>query len=163
MGGFTERILNNMDGIQVEKSLHRQGQASRRFDKKAKRHYKSVGLGIPTPQSAKTGKYIDKKCPWTGMSVSIRGKVMKGIVISTKMTRTCVVRRNYLHYLPKYKRYEKRHSRSVVHVSPALNVNEGDILTFGECRPLSKTVRFNALKVEANRCFVAPKKVFKLF
>merc|ERR1712150_114466 len=163
MGGVYREKTTAMDGIQIEKSLHRQGQASRRFDKKAKRHYKSVGLGIRTPEAAKTGKYVDKKCPWTGMSVSIRGKVMKGIVISTKMTRTCVVRRNYLHYLPKYKRYEKRHSSSVVHVSPALKVNEGDILTFGECRPLSKTVRFNALSVEKNRCFVAPRKVFKLF
>ncbi len=44
---------------------------------------------------------IDKKCPFTG-DVSIRGRILTGRVISTKMTRTLVIRRDYLHYIPKY-------------------------------------------------------------
>jgi small subunit ribosomal protein S11e len=43
----------------------------------------------------------DKKCPFTG-DVSIRGRILTGKVVSTKMTRTIVIRRDYLHYIPKY-------------------------------------------------------------
>lgn len=38
------------------------------------------------------GKYIDKKCPFTG-NVSIRGRIMTGVVKSTKMNRTIIVKR----------------------------------------------------------------------
>ncbi|ANZ75989.1 BA75_02581T0 [Komagataella pastoris] len=72
---------------------------------------------------------------------------MTGTVISTKMHRTIIIRRDYLHYVPKYNRYEKRHKNVAAHVSPAFRVNEGDLVTVGQCRPLSKTVRFNVLKV----------------
>lgn len=43
----------------------------------------------------------DKKCPFTG-DVSIRGRILTGRVVSTKMTRTIIIRRDYLHYIPKY-------------------------------------------------------------
>ena len=37
-----------------------------------------------------------------------------------------------------------------VHCAPCWqNVKEGDIVTIGQCRPLSKTVRFNVLEHEA--------------
>ena len=57
------------------------------------------------------------------------------------MHRTLVIRREYLHYVPKYSRYEKRHKNLAAHVSPAFRVEEGDQVTVGQCRPLSKTVR----------------------
>lgn len=47
-------------------------------------------------------RIADKKCPWTS-NVSIRGRILSGKVISTKMTRTIIVRRDYLHYVPKYR------------------------------------------------------------
>ena len=111
-----------------------------------RRYVRSVGLGIETPREAIDGTYIDKKCPFTG-DVAIRGRILRGIVKSTKMPRTLIVRRDYMHYIPKYKRYEKRHKNIAAHVSPAFKVHDGDIVTIGECRPLSKTVRFNVLKV----------------
>lgn len=81
----------------------------------------------------------DKKCPFTGL-VSIRGRILTGRVVSNKMHRTIVIRREYLHYVPKYNRYEKRHKNLAAHVSPAFRVEEGDWVTVGQCRPLSKTV-----------------------
>ena len=48
----------------------------------------------------------DKKCPFTG-DVSIRGRILTGRVVSTKMTRTIVIRRDYLHYIPKYSTYAR--------------------------------------------------------
>merc|ERR1712137_932094 len=111
------------------------------------RYYKNVGLGIKTPKEAIDGNYIDKKCPFAG-NVSIRGRILKGVVASTKMNRTIIVRRNYLHYIKKYNRFEKRHKNIPTHLSPAFKLNVGDIVTIGQCRPLSKTVRFNVLKVQ---------------
>eukprot|EP01016_Furgasonia_blochmanni_P012772 TRINITY_DN163_c0_g1_i1.p1 TRINITY_DN163_c0_g1~~TRINITY_DN163_c0_g1_i1.p1 ORF type:complete len:210 (+),score=80.53 TRINITY_DN163_c0_g1_i1:99-728(+) len=129
---------------------------------KGTRYYKNVGLGFKTPKEAIEGGYIDKKCPFTG-NVNIRGKILKGMVISTKMTRTIIIRRDYLHYVPKYNRFEKRHKNIPVHCSPAFSVKEGDIVTVGQCRPLSKTVRFNVLKVTPNEIIGSARKQFMLF
>merc|ERR1712080_540370 len=69
--------------------------------KRSKRWVKDVGLGFKTPKTAIEANYIDKKCPFTG-TVSIRGKILTGTVVSTKMHRTIIIRREYLHYVPKY-------------------------------------------------------------
>merc|ERR1712087_17598 len=110
------------------------------------RYYKSVGLGIKTPRTAIDGTYVDKKCPWTG-SVNIRGKLITGVIKTTKMKNTIIIRKDYLHYIKKYNRFEKRHKNTPVHVSPAFRGKVGDEILAGQCRPLSKTVRFNMLKV----------------
>merc|ERR1712113_38184 len=111
------------------------------------RYYKSIGLGYKTPKEAIFGNYIDKKCPFTG-DVHIRGRILTGVVRKMKMNRTIVIRRNYLKYVRKYNRYEKRHKNLSVHLSPCFrDVNVGDTVTVGECRPLSKTVSFNVIKV----------------
>ncbi|MDR3705106.1 MAG: 30S ribosomal protein S17 [Paludibacteraceae bacterium] len=67
-----------------------------------------IPLGFKTPKEAISGTYIDKKCPFTG-NVSIRGRILKGICISTKMKNTIVIRRDYLHFVKKYRRFEKRY------------------------------------------------------
>ena len=140
----------------TEKYFHRQGAVSltnRRIIKKSQkktksgRYWKDIGLGYKTPKTAIEGTFIDEKCPFTG-NVNIRGSIFKGVVISTKMTRTIVIRRDYLHYVRKYNRFEKRHSNIPAHCSPAFKVKEGDIVTIGQCRPLSKTVRFNVIDHE---------------
>ncbi|KAG7334750.1 hypothetical protein KOW79_001346 [Hemibagrus wyckioides] len=114
---------------------------------KLPRYHRNVGLGFKTPREAIEGTYIDKKCPFTG-DVSIRGRILSGVVTKMKMQRTIVIRRDYLHYIRKYNRFEKRHKNMSVHLSPCFrDVTVGDIVTVGECRPLSKTVRFNVLKV----------------
>lgn len=51
---------------------------------------------LTRPSEAINGTYIDKKCPFTG-DVSIRGRILTGVVHSTKMTNTIIVRRDYLH------------------------------------------------------------------
>jgi len=113
--------------------------------KKRDRYYKNIGLGFKTPREAIEGTYIDKKCPFTS-NVSIRGCILSGVVTKTKMQRTIVVRRDYLHFVSKYRRYEKRHKNISVHCSPAFRVSPGDTVVIGECRRLAKTVRFNVLK-----------------
>jgi small subunit ribosomal protein S11e len=129
---------------------------------KGMRFTRNVGLGIKTPDAAIEGTFVDKKCPFTG-NVSIRGRILHGQVISTKMKRTIVVRRDYLHYITKYRRFEKRHKNIAVHCSPAFTVKEGDIVTIGQCRPLSKTVRFNVVAHEPAVNAKAGKKTFRVF
>ena len=59
---------------------------------------------------------------------------VRGICISTKMNRTIIIRRDFLHYIKKYNRYEKRHRNLPVHCSPAFLIKEGDIVVAGQCR-----------------------------
>jgi small subunit ribosomal protein S11e len=90
--------------------------------------------------------------------------VIRGVVASTKMKRTIIIRRDYLHYIKKYNRFEKRHKNLAAHCSPAFpRVREGDVVTVGQCRPLSKTVRFNVIKVDSKREQDSGKKQFGLF
>jgi len=56
----------------------------------------------PVPPTRDLTVNADKKCPFTG-DVSIRGRILTGRVVSTKMTRTIVIRRDYLHFIPKYR------------------------------------------------------------
>nr|QLA09577.1 40S small subunit ribosomal protein uS17 [Euglena gracilis]6ZJ3_SU Chain SU, Ribosomal protein uS17 [Euglena gracilis] len=128
-----------------------------------RRWWKKIGLGFKTPKAAILGTYIDHKCPFTS-KVSIRGRILRGIIIRHKMFRTVVVRRNYLHYQKKYKRYEKRHKNWSVHISPAFDFSIGDEVVFGQCRPLSKTVTFNVLQVvPKSKKVAAQRKEFEKF
>eukprot|EP00827_Trimyema_finlayi_P000765 TRINITY_DN120_c0_g1_i3.p2 TRINITY_DN120_c0_g1~~TRINITY_DN120_c0_g1_i3.p2 ORF type:complete len:191 (-),score=67.41 TRINITY_DN120_c0_g1_i3:131-703(-) len=130
--------------------------------KEKQRYYKDVGLGFETPKEAIEGTYIDRKCPFTS-GISIRGKILKGICVSTKMENTIIIRRNYLHYIKKYKRFEKRHKNIPAHCSPCFRPKEGDIIYIGQCRPIAKTVRFNVLRVIPNQFVGSAKKQFVQF
>merc|ERR1712029_798852 len=114
----------DMTDPQVQKAFQKQDNifvAKKKTNKNAKardlRYWKNVGLGFKTPKEAIDGNYVDKKCPFTG-GVSIRGRILKGVVCSTKMERTITFRRDYLHYIKKYRRFEKRHTMVSAHCSP---------------------------------------------
>ncbi|NXS93525.1 RS11 protein, partial [Jacana jacana] len=115
---------------------------------KLPRYYKNIGLGFKTPKEVTGGgggvcTPKGETCGDPGTDVGGREQ-RGGVVTKMKMQRTIVIRRDYLHYIRKYNRFEKRHKNMSVHLSPCFS---GDIVTVGECRPLSKTVRFNVLKV----------------
>merc|ERR1711923_478731 len=95
---------------------------------KAKQRYtRNPGLGFKAPRDV-NASFVDKKCPFTG-NCSIRGRILTGTI-------------------NKYNRFEKRHKNMAVHLSPCFrDVKVGDVATVGECRPLSKTVKFNTLKI----------------
>ncbi|KAI0474798.1 ribosomal protein S17-domain-containing protein [Xylaria cf. heliscus] len=139
----TELTVQSERAFQKQPHIFQNSKTKAKSARPGKRWYKDVGLGFKTPKTAIEGSYIDKKCPFTGL-VSIRGRILTGTVVSTKMHRTIIIRREYLR---KYARYEKRHKNIAAHCSPAFRVEEGDHVTVGQCRPLSKTVRFNVLRV----------------
>ncbi len=86
----------------------------------------------------------DRNCPFHG-TLATRGRVLEGVVISAKMDNTVVVRRDYLNYMPKFRRYERRHSHIPAHNPPCINAKEGDWVKIAECRPLTKTVSFSVV------------------
>lgn len=150
-----------MAEILHDKTFPKQGAVSLvgRTARKQGRWYRNVGLGIKTPREAIEGTYIDKKCPFTG-NISIRGRLFRGVVVSTKMRKTVIIRKDYLHWIRKYKRFEKRHRNIPAHASPCFRLREGDQVTIGQTRPLSKTKRFAVLKINRTAPAEDGKKMF---
>ena len=98
---------------------------------------RNIGLNVKTPdESCK-----DKNCPFHG-SLPVRGQVITGVVLSVKMQDSILVKRDYMHYVPKYERYERRTSTYPAHCPPCIKLKIGDKVRIAECRPLSKTVSF---------------------
>merc|ERR1712072_1129187 len=147
--GRASAVMDIQDKKAYQKQPHMTAVKCRKLSRstrKGNRYCKEIGLGFKTPRAAMEGKYVDKKCPFTG-DVSIRGKIIKGVVkASGKMTNTITVRRDYLHFVTKYRRYEKRHKMVTAHCSPAFgDVYAGDEVTLGQCRPIAKTIIFNVV------------------
>ena len=71
-------------------------------------------------------------------------RIMQGVVVSDKMDKTVVVNveRKFLH--PLYKKYIKRSKR--YHAHDENNTHKvGDTVSIQECRPLSKTKRWEVV------------------
>lgn len=97
----------------------------------------SIGIEAKPPKDT----CEDPKCPWHG-SLSVRGKVIEGNVVSVRAQKTVIIEQEYLHFVPKYERYERRHSRIVAYRPECIKVAVGDKVKIAECRPLSKTKSF---------------------
>jgi small subunit ribosomal protein S17 len=104
----------------------------------------AAGLEIAAPKK----KCDDDRCPFHG-NLKVRGKILSGRVVSTAGKSFVVVEMQYLHRLSKYNRGERRRSRLSAHLPPCVDAQEGDVVTLGECRPLSKTISF--VVVESRR------------
>jgi small subunit ribosomal protein S17 len=98
---------------------------------------RDIGLKVKAPEQDCT----DPFCPFHG-TLPVRGRILEGVVASTKMKGTITVRRDYLSYIKKYRRYSRNHSMTAAHAPPCIPVEVGDIVRLAECRPLSKTVSF---------------------
>lgn len=98
-----------------------------------------VTSSLPSTKPRKTCN--DPNCPFHG-TLPIRGNVVEGVVISDRMDKTVIVRRDYLNYVAKFKRYERRHSHIPAHNPPCLAIKRGDPVKVAECHPISKTVSF---------------------
>ncbi len=101
---------------------------------------RDIGIDVPAPSQACT----DPKCPFHG-GLPVRGQMLEGVVVSSRMQRTVVVEREYVRYIRKFERYEKRTRRMNVHAPPCLGLQVGNRVTVMECRPLGKTVHFVAI------------------
>jgi small subunit ribosomal protein S17 len=103
---------------------------------------KNIGLSFLAPKK----NCEDQNCPFHG-GLSVRGRQFKGTVVSTKMRKSAIVEFERIYYLKKFERYEKRRTKLKVHNPECMGVNDGDMVTVVECRPLSKTKNFVIVKI----------------
>ena len=103
-------------------------------------------IGIPGVSPPKAKECNDKDCPFHG-TTRIRGKITSGVVVSKKSRNTVIIRRNYVQFIKKYQRYERRNTRLACHLPDCLKneINLGDLIRVGESRKLSKTKAFIVL------------------
>ena len=98
---------------------------------------RDIGLGVKPPRSGCN----DPLCPFHG-SLSVRGRTFQGTVAAARSPKTVSVERAYLHYYPKYSRYERRRGKTLAHNPPCIAATLRDKVIIAECRPLSKEVNF---------------------
>jgi small subunit ribosomal protein S17 len=96
-----------------------------------------IGVSVEPPKR----ECNNPNCPFHG-TLSVRGRILEGVVVSDDMRDSIVIRRDYLHYIPKYLRYERRHNRITAHNPSCIKAENGDRVKIMECRPLSKTKSF---------------------
>lgn len=101
---------------------------------------RNTGIDIAAPKRSCSDPY----CPFHG-TLGVRGRILEGTAVSVKAKLTAIVEREYYKYVPKYLRYEKRRSRVAAHLPPCLGIKEGETVTIGECRPITKSVSFVVL------------------
>ena len=106
-----------------------------------KNEARNIGLNVKAP----TESCDDKYCPFHG-SLPVRGQIITGIVSSVRMQNSILVKREFMNYVPKYERYEKRTSKYSAHCPPCIKVDVGDRVRIAECRPLSKSISFVAIE-----------------
>jgi len=104
---------------------------------------RNIGIpGVKPPEKMCS----DPTCPWHG-HLKIRGILLEGVVVKRRAQKTAIVLHEYLHYVSKYMRYERRRRKIHVRVPPCIDVEEGDKVLIAETRPLAKTVAFVVISV----------------
>lgn len=98
---------------------------------------RNIGLDVAPPKT----ECNDKKCPFHG-ELSIRGQVITGVVESTSMINSAVIRKDYMRYLGKYERKMTEISKYHAHVPECIDLKVGDKVKIAECRKLAKTISY---------------------
>ena len=73
------------------------------------------------------------------------GKVLKGVVVSTKMKDTVVISIDTFKKHPKYGKYIKKQNKIMAHDEGNV-CKEGEIIEIIETRPISKNKKFKVLR-----------------
>ncbi len=105
---------------------------------------RNIGVSVVAPR--KTCE--DELCPFHG-TLSVRGKLLTGIVTSAKAPKMIVVSREYPRPVQKYKRFQRSKSKVHAYLPTCIDVKEGEEVRIAECRPVSKTVSFVVVEVNA--------------
>lgn len=77
----------------------------------------------------------------TTEQTTVQGKILSGVVVSSKMKDTIVVEVSRFVKHPKYRKFIKRMKKYHVH-DPGNTKQEGDKVTIRETKPISKTKHF---------------------
>lgn len=102
----------------------------------------NIGINVNPPKESCN----DNNCPFHG-TLSVRGKIFSGKVVSDKMNKTVKVEWERRVYLPKYERHMKALTKITAHNPSCIDAKEGDEVQVMECRKLSKTKSFVVVEV----------------
>jgi small subunit ribosomal protein S17 len=105
---------------------------------------RNIGVDVAAPKD----KCTDKNCPFHG-TLSVRGQIIEGVVVSDRMQGTVIVKKDYRRYMPKYERFELRTGKYAAHNPPCIDAKVGNKVRIMECRPLSKTKSFVVIEQRA--------------
>ena len=106
---------------------------------------RNIGIQVKSP-----GKECDDKhCPFHA-GLKVRGRMFVGTIAGHVIHKTAKIQLDRQHYLPKYERFEKRRTRLRVHVTPCIDVGNGDMVKVMECRPIAKSKSFVVVEVMKN-------------
>jgi len=96
----------------------------------------------------KQNKCNDERCPVHG-SLSVRGRHFKGIVKKI-IGRRAVIEFERSIFFKKYERYAKEKTRLHAYIPPCISdkVKVGEMTEIGECRPISKIMKFVVINNE---------------
>ncbi len=106
-------------------------------EKKGGQMHRDIGVDISPPKK----QCDDKNCPFHGI-LPVRGQIIEGVVVSDRMQKTVVVKKDYRRFIPKYERYEWRTGKYTAYNPPCIDARVGAKVKIMECRPLSKTKAF---------------------
>ena len=87
----------------------------------------------------------DWNCPFHG-NLKLKKRRLSGTVSSARMRRTVNVSRERRILIPKYERFAKRYYSLKAHNPDCISAKEGDEVILAECRPVSKSKHFVAIK-----------------
>ena len=101
--------------------------------------------GVNPPKSKEACK--DANCPFHG-TTRIRGRILKGVIVNKNSKNTVIIRRDYVKFVKKYQRYERRNVRLACHLPECLmnEIDIGDLVRVGESRKISKTKAYIVLE-----------------
>ena len=80
-------------------------------------------------------------------SLSVRGGIFVGKVISAKAPLTVTVEKEIIRYVPKFERYKKDRAKIKAHNPIGVGAKEGDLVKCGETRKISKTKSFLVMEI----------------
>ncbi len=98
---------------------------------------RDIGIDVVPPETS----CEDVICPFHG-TLSVRGRIIEGVVVRDKMDKSIVVKRELIRYIPKYERYEKRTRTYTAYNPLCINAVVGEKVKIMECRPISKMKSF---------------------
>lgn len=104
---------------------------------KKQKEARNIGLNVKKPENT----CEDNNCPFHG-TLPVRGQVITGVISSYNKQGTVKVKKEFMNFVSKYERYEKRTSSYAAHCPPCIVVKAGDRIRIAECRPISKTKSF---------------------
>jgi len=134
--GTGKEVMRVQTPVKIKKKI-----IKKNADKKIPLGCRDIGIDVVYPSKV----CDDRNCPFHG-SLPVRGAIISGVIVSSKMQGTIVVERKRSYFDTKYQRYETRTGRYFAHKPKCFEGEVGSEVRIMECRPLAKNVSFDLIE-----------------